>query len=182
MIVKCHVFYCLSDNSVSCRVMSQCPCNSQKKYDACCGAVIQGKRKAQTAEELMRSRYTAFAKQEIGYLETSHDPETRHQFDEAQAREWSNKSEWSGFEVLKIQGGSPDDQTGVVEFVAHYTIEGQDIDHHEISEFRKEDDTWFFRDGREVPHTVRRDAPKVGRNDPCPCGSGKKHKKCCGRS
>jgi preprotein translocase subunit SecA len=29
--------------------------------------------------------------------------------------------------------------------------------------------------------TVRRDAPKVGRNEPCPCGSGKKFKSCCGR-
>jgi hypothetical protein len=27
--------------------------------------------------------------------------------------------------------------------------------------------------------TIRREAPKVGRNDPCPCGSGKKYKKCC---
>ncbi|NOX55593.1 MAG: hypothetical protein GXP27_14370 [Planctomycetes bacterium] len=30
--------------------------------------------------------------------------------------------------------------------------------------------------------TVRNEAPRVGRNDPCPCGSGKKHKKCCGRA
>jgi preprotein translocase subunit SecA len=28
---------------------------------------------------------------------------------------------------------------------------------------------------------VTREAPKVGRNDPCPCGSGKKYKKCCGQ-
>ncbi len=32
------------------------------------------------------------------------------------------------------------------------------------------------------PETYRRDQPKVGRNDPCPCGSGKKYKNCCGRS
>jgi len=31
-----------------------------------------------------------------------------------------------------------------------------------------------------TPRTVRRDEPKVGRNDPCPCGSGKKYKKCHG--
>ena len=35
-------------------------------------------------------------------------------------------------------------------------------------------------DRESKPETVRRDAPKVGRNDPCPCGSGKKYKKCCG--
>jgi preprotein translocase subunit SecA len=36
-------------------------------------------------------------------------------------------------------------------------------------------------DGDEKPKTVRRKGKKVGRNDPCPCGSGKKYKKCCGR-
>ena len=127
----------------------------------------------------MRSRYTAFATQEIRYLEVSHDPETRHQFDEEQAKEWSSKAEWSGFEILKLQDGGPDDDTGVVEFVAHYSIEGEAINHHEISEFRKRKGEWFFHDGREVPVTVRRQSPKVGRNDPCPCGSGKKYKKCC---
>jgi hypothetical protein len=34
--------------------------------------------------------------------------------------------------------------------------------------------------GREPVETFRREAPKIGRNDPCPCGSGKKFKKCCG--
>jgi hypothetical protein len=41
----------------------------------------------------------------------------------------------------------------------------------------------FFRDAREralAPPTVRRDGAKVGRNDPCPCGSGKKYKQCHG--
>ncbi len=160
--------------------MSQCPCNSDLAYEQCCGAIIRGDRRAQTAEELMRSRYTAFANEEIGYLGTSHDPETRHQFEEDQARQWSAKSEWHGFEVLRTEDGGTDDDTGIVEFVAHYAIDGQTIDHHEISEFRQQDGTWYFRDGREVPVTVRRDAPKVGRNDPCTCGSGKKFKKCCG--
>jgi len=36
-------------------------------------------------------------------------------------------------------------------------------------------------DGDEKPKTVRRKGEKIGRNDPCPCGSGKKYKKCCGR-
>ena len=34
--------------------------------------------------------------------------------------------------------------------------------------------------GDDVIKTVRRDEPKIGRNDPCPCGSGKKYKKCHG--
>ncbi|MEE2887350.1 MAG: YchJ family protein [Planctomycetota bacterium] len=162
--------------------MSQCPCNSGNQKTACCGPIIEGARNAETAAELMRSRYTAFATQEINYLKSSHDPETRDQFDEEQTRQWSGKAEWSGFEILNQQDGGPDDDSGIVEFVAHYAIEGEAIGHHEISEFRRRDGVWFFHDGREVPITVRRETPKIGRNDPCPCGSGKKYKKCCART
>jgi SEC-C motif domain protein len=49
-----------------------------------------------------------------------------------------------------------------------------------MSDFEKIDGKWYYKDGRTVPSTVVRSAPKVGRNDPCPCGSGKKYKKCCG--
>lgn len=57
-----------------------------------------------------------------------------------------------------------------------------------------EEDALMARGGQDVPaeavipkrehkqQTVRRDMPKVGRNDPCPCGSGKKYKHCCGRT
>jgi preprotein translocase subunit SecA len=37
-------------------------------------------------------------------------------------------------------------------------------------------------DSVEKPQTIRREGKKVGRNDPCPCGSGKKYKKCCGKN
>ena len=44
-----------------------------------------------------------------------------------------------------------------------------------------EDGRWVYTGQvNESGKTVRREAPKVGRNDPCPCGSGKKYKKCCG--
>ena len=36
--------------------------------------------------------------------------------------------------------------------------------------------------GTDVDRTIRNDGPKVGRNDPCPCGSGKKYKNCCGKN
>lgn len=160
--------------------MSDCPCKSESPYDTCCGPIITGARKAATAAELMRSRYTAFANGSVDWIEASHDPETRGDFDVEQTREWSQRSEWHGFEVVRTEAGGPEDREGQVEFIAHYSIQGTPIDHHEISHFRRDGDTWYFRDGKEVPVTVRRDSPKVGRNDPCPCGSGKKHKKCCG--
>ncbi|MEW8683176.1 MAG: YchJ family metal-binding protein, partial [Candidatus Thiodiazotropha endolucinida] len=68
-----------------------------------------------------------------------------------------------------------------VEFIATYKEGGMVRPHHEISRFLKQDGVWYFVDGQLVaPKTEKRHQPKVGRNDPCPCGSGKKYKKCCG--
>jgi SEC-C motif-containing protein len=159
--------------------MAPCPCLSGLDHDDCCGPVLRGDRPAATAEELMRSRYTAFAMGEIDYLGSSHHPSTRDQFDAGQAREWSSRSEWKGFEVLESEGGGPGDEAGTVEFVARYAIDGEDFDHHEVAEFERKEGRWYFRDGHQVGATVRREGPKIGRNDPCPCGSGKKHKRCC---
>jgi SEC-C motif-containing protein len=53
--------------------------------------------------------------------------------------------------------------------------------HHEVAEFKKEEGTWFFVDGHAPKYEqVKRQGAKIGRNAPCPCGSGKKYKKCCG--
>jgi SEC-C motif-containing protein len=69
----------------------------------------------------------------------------------------------------------------VVEFIAKYAIDGNDFKHHERATFRRIDGDWFYMDGDMVkPKPVVRDKPKVGRNEPCPCGSGKKYKKCHG--
>ena len=159
--------------------MNACPCGSGLDYDACCGAIISGQRQAATALELMRSRYTAFARQEIDYLGTSMLPETRDTFDPDSARQWSEQSEWRGFDVVRTEAGGPDDDTGIVEFIAHYSIQGTEVPHHEVSQFRRVGGTWYFVDGKEVSVPDRRESPKVGRNDPCPCGSGEKYKKCC---
>jgi SEC-C motif-containing protein len=161
--------------------MSECPCLSGRGYDECCGALHNGARVAATAEELMRARYSAFVLADIDFLGTSHDPERRDEFDPESARQWATAADWQGFEVLRTEAGGPGDATGVVEFVARYTMNGSGIEHHEVSEFRRVEGAWYFVDGAEVPVTVRRGAPKVGRNDPCPCGSGRKHKKCCGK-
>ncbi|MHC4079196.1 MAG: YchJ family protein [Planctomycetota bacterium] len=161
--------------------MTQCPCGTGRAYDDCCGPQIAGETFAPTAEALMRSRYTAYSLGKIDHVGNTHDPETRGEFDAKEAREWSEKAEWHGLEILSTGGGGELDSEGTVEFVARYDINGQNIEHHEIAEFRRDGGRWYFRDGKEVPITVRRDQPKVGRNDPCPCGSGKKHKKCHGR-
>ncbi len=159
--------------------MSLCPCGSNKEYDSCCRQFIVEGKNAPTAEATMRARYSAFALGEIGYVEKTHHPETRDQFDVAETRRWSQESKWHGLEIVKTAKGSEHDSQGLVEFVAHYEFNGVKHAHHERSDFRKHDGVWFFYDGQIVQGTIVRDQPKVGRNDPCPCGSGKKFKKCC---
>jgi len=81
------------------------------------------------------------------------------------------------------QKGGVDDKTGIVEFVASYRDKesGTELKHHETSLFTRENQLWKFKEGHiHGGQPVKRLEPKIGRNDPCSCGSGKKYKKCCG--
>jgi SEC-C motif-containing protein len=159
----------------------KCPCASGKNYGECCGPVISGEKTAQTAEEQMRARYTAYAVGDIDFLFKTSGGKVREEFDRNLTKQWSQAAEWSGLEVKHTEKGGPGDDEGMVEFIAHYSAQGRAYYHHEKSHFTKKDGFWYFEEGDIVKNEpVHRDAPKVGRNDPCPCGSGKKYKKCCG--
>lgn len=161
--------------------MSQCPCESGKEYEACCGPVIRGSQTAPTAEALMRSRYSAFAKGEIEYLKQSLRPDQRADYDPVATQHWADKSEWLKLEIIETGAGGKDDEEGTVEFIASYRQKGNTHVHHEVAHFSRRNGIWYYTDGKIVtPGTVRNEGPKIGRNDPCPCGSGKKYKKCCG--
>ena len=157
-----------------------CPCGSKKDYQACCEPLLGGE-KASTAEQLMRSRYVAYTQAKLDYIEATHDTDTRAELDMNIARDWATQSSWLGLDVIRTEGGGEDDDKGIVEFKAHYRVDGKRAQHHEVSEFVKKDGEWFYHDGK-MPKVeqMTRNAPKVGRNDPCVCGSGKKYKKCCG--
>jgi SEC-C motif-containing protein len=162
--------------------MSICPCGSKLDYEQCCEPVIKGSRPAQTAEELMRARYTAYAKAELDYLLESTHPGQRNDYDLKGTRRWAEKSQWDGLQIISTEGGGAEDSQGTVEFVAHYRYKGRKNTHHELAEFVKEDGRWFFQQGNMVPQKqVVREGEKIGRNDPCHCGSGLKFKKCCGK-
>ena len=169
-----------------------CPCGSQKEYAACCEPIIAAKVLAPSPEALMRARYSAYVKVMPTFLKNSLAPEVRGDFKESEVREWSNQSQWLGLQILKAEGNT-------VEFIAKYKTQGKVLEHHEVSTFRKTGDQWFFVDGESHVHEegkghehhaapaaakkpVVREEPKVGRNDPCSCGSGKKFKKCCALS
>ena len=159
-----------------------CPCKSGKKFGECCGPVLSGAAKAKTAEELMRARYSAYVTGDILFLKTSSTKQVQEEFDEEASRAWSAAAEWHGLEIIKTEGGTARHKKGMVEFRALYTANGEFCNHHEVSQFVKEPDGWKFDDGELVGEKpILREEPKVGRNDPCPCGSGKKYKKCCGR-
>lgn len=161
--------------------MNDCPCASGKPFDDCCGPVIAGERPAETAEALMRSRYSAFARGETDWLEESLHPDQRGEHDAEGARQWAQKSQWTGLRIVDTSGGGPEDREGTVEFVAAYRYKEQPQEHHEIGSFVREQGRWYYVDGKLVtPGTRRNEGPRIGRNDPCPCGSGRKYKKCCG--
>ncbi len=160
--------------------MEACPCGSGRDYAACCGQYISGEAKAPNAEALMRSRYTAYVKGAIDYIIATCDREGDEGIDVDATRRWSEKSTWLGLAIHRTEKGGPADSEGVVEFTATYILDGLREEHREIASFVKKDGTWLYSEGEVVPRTVVREGPKIGRNDPCPCGSGKKYKKCCG--
>ncbi len=160
--------------------MSLCPCGSEKEFEACCQPLIEGTKDAQTAEELMRARYTAHATRSYNYLDTSTHPEFRDDVDVKDIEKWSSSLDWDGLEILATSKGGADDDDGTVSFCARYTVNNIPQDLTEDAFFRKEDGKWYYVEG--VIHgsePIRRESPKIGRNDPCTCGSGKKYKKCC---
>lgn len=166
----------MSDTICPCRAMDSQP----KSYAECCAPHIEEGKPAPTAEALMRSRYTAFAHGDIDHLVETLAPGTRDDFDRKAITHWSRQSQWLGLEILSTEQGQAEDETGYVEFVAHFINDGQRHAHRERSLFSKVDGRWYFQE-----EANRKSAPIVkgaqpGRNDPCPCGSGKKYKKCCG--
>ncbi|MDC7219295.1 MAG: YchJ family protein [Spirochaetales bacterium] len=160
--------------------MKDCPCTSGKPFDLCCGPILEGKTAAPTAEALMRARYSAYATGNIDFIMDSNEPESRENLSREAIEEWSKASEWQGLEIIKTQKGQEGDSKGLVEFKAHYSQNRARYTHHELASFEKIDGKWMFFDGEEINQPLNAGA-KVGRNDPCPCGSGKKYKKCCGK-
>ncbi len=168
--------------------MKECPCGSEFPFTDCCGPLIRGAVRADTAEDLMRSRYTATVLGEAGYLHDTLHP------DERPARRGKDKMPAVPFKsltILECKNGERGDTEGEVSFQAVYRDSGGDRVLKECSRFLKVDGRWYYSDKRSTMETVPvegqtaqpfvREGPKLGRNDPCSCGSGKKFKKCCGK-
>lgn len=161
--------------------MSNCPCGSGNEFNTCCEPIIKGSKAAPTAASLMRARYSAYTTGDIDFIVDSTHPDYKEDMDVQEITAWSEKSNWKGLDIVDTAEGTERDDWGVVEFKANFELAGQDLSHHERSEFSKIDGKWYFMDGEPVVETYKRETPKVGRNEPCVCGSGKKYKKCCGK-
>ena len=146
-----------------------CPCG-QGEYHNCCQPLHAGQRVAETAQQLMRSRYSAFAKHEIDYIQQPTARGQQQALDMAAIAEWSQSNQWLKLEI--VQANEKLDKThALVEFKAHYHDGKQAQIHHEISHFVKFENRWYFLD----PTTDQ----QLTMKQPCICGSGKKFKQCC---
>ena len=150
----------------------RCPCGSSNDFASCCEPIIRGRQNAATAEQLMRSRYSAYTIKDSAYLLDSWAEETRP----GQLDLDTDPISWVGLSIEACEDGSEEDSAGTVTFTARFLSSGHLCLLHEESRFIKAENRWYYVDGKTHSSTT-----KMGRNEPCPCGSGKKYKKCCNR-
>ncbi|MBT0885942.1 MULTISPECIES: YchJ family protein [Acinetobacter] len=146
-----------------------CPCG-QGDYQYCCQPLHVGQAHAETASQLMRSRYSAFALQQIDYIVQTTALGQQASLDVGAIADWSKSNQWLKLEVLN-SNEKLDKSHAQVEFKAHYHDAKQAQIHHEFSHFVQHQARWYFLD----PTTGQQPTMK----QPCICGSGKKFKQCC---
>ena len=128
--------------------MKTCPCGNQISYSNCCELIHQNISVANNAEELMRSRYTAFVKANGKFLKESHHLTTRPQTKKAlqEIVDFSKSVKWLGLEIIETKLGQQYDEDGTVEFKAHFNYQNKRDLIHEVSSFRKENGIWYYFD------------------------------------
>ena len=155
----------------------QCYCASDKDFLACCAPFIKGEAIPQTPEQLMRSRYSAFVLKDIDYIEKTMKGKALQKADLSQTQLWLEQVSWKNLTILNSEIKTPD--RGIVHFIADYEENGLPVKLEEVSEFKKINGKWYYVKGKHLKSNEQHQQPKTGRNDPCPCQSGKKYKQCC---
>lgn len=148
----------------------KCPCCSGKQYSLCCLPFLNGQQIPDSAEQLMRSRYTAYVEQNAAYLAATWHPSKHVAHLETLLSESFSATTWLSLNVTRCNRGSHDNEAFVT-FFARYLEKGRASALYECSRFLREDQRWYYIDGTH---------PELGRNDRCPCSTNKKYKKCCG--
>ncbi|MCW2581618.1 MAG: hypothetical protein JWQ53_408 [Klenkia sp.] len=124
----------------------RCPCGTGLPYDECCGRLHTGAARAATAEQLMRSRYSAFVVGDPAHLLATWHPDTR-----PADLELDGATRWTGLDVLATTGGSMLEAEGTVEFRASYVRDRERGAQHEDSRFTRVAGRWVYRDGVALP-------------------------------
>ena len=123
---------------------TSCPCGSSKEYETCCEPFHKGDALPETAEALMRSRYSAFAKTEIAYLKDTTWPPYQKSFDEAGYNARATQSIWVSLSIIETEAGLKDDTKGTVTFEATSMVHGQHDKQREKSSFKKKAGRWYY--------------------------------------
>lgn len=167
-----------------------CFCGQSVSYHQCCQPLHAGQRAAQTAEQLMRSRFSAYVLQLVGYIANTYFPQQQSAQALAEIREFAESARFISLQVMSC-GDRPavsaaqfpplpknstttSAECSYVHFKVQFFIADKLHLLEEHSRFLRIDGLWFYIDGVLIPHPV----VKTSRNEPCPCGSGKKFKVC----
>ncbi|KAB8313762.1 YchJ family protein [Erwinia endophytica] len=150
---------------------NSCPCCSGLEYSLCCQPYLNRVAVAPSPEALMRSRYTAYVRQDADYLIQTWHPSCDAQRFSPSIKQSFTATNWLSLHILTTDV-SPDKPEGFVTFFARFSENQRESFIYERSRFIQQEQHWYYIDGI---------YPEIGRNDRCPCGSGKKFKKCCGQ-
>ncbi|APD94377.1 zinc chelation protein SecC [Alteromonas mediterranea] len=161
----------------------RCFCCSSKPFQACCEPFIKGDKTPVTAEQLMRSRFSAYATAQYAYILDTYTKEKQQGLSVDDLAQSAQGAKWFALQVHDAQSEESAEpntsatlHSDTVEFTAFYFEDKKMYQLHETSNFRVENGAWRYHDG-----TLHDDCGKVkyGRNLPCVCGSSKKFKQCC---
>ena len=123
-----------------------CPCQSKKTFDKCCEPFIEGKKLPETCEQLMRSRFSAYALAKVDYLLATTAEAKRNEENRQELLDYCHSVRCVNLKVLKAQGGAGDEQ-GLVHFHASLQVNGKRHLHSEKSTFAREGGRWVYVDG-----------------------------------
>lgn len=121
-----------------------CYCGNNKTYKECCEISHLNNGKTETAQQLMRSRYSAFVLANGDYLMQTHYKTTRQITEKKAIVKWAKSVEWIKLEVIETTKGLKKDKEGTVTFNAYFYENGKVDVIHEKSAFVKEDDKWYY--------------------------------------
>jgi SEC-C motif-containing protein len=156
-------------------IVENCFCGNEYRFEHCCQPIISGKVQAKNAEQIMRSRFTAYVTKNYQYILQTYTYAQRTKLTVSSLKNSAQETQWLS---LKVLAHFAQQDTAQVEFKAFYKIDGRFYLMHELSDFIFEAGSWLYTSG-----AMQKGSGEFNpqRNSSCLCNSGKKLKKCCAR-